>query len=422
MSIEARAREGAAFVAYVCRRFAGDRCLATASALTFTSLLALVPITAIGFAVLAAFPAFEDVHRDIQMLVFQSFLPDVGLRVEEYFTTFVENAGKLTVVGLLGLGVTAILLLATIESTLNGIWRVREARPWQARLVVYWTLLTLGPLLFGASLSLSGYLMAVIRASGVEAATVQLARLAGVVPLLLGAGAFALLYMILPNRRVPPAHAVVGGLTAALLFEVLKRLFAAYVVQLPTYQTIYGAVSALPIFLVWLYVSWGAVLFGAVVAASLGDWRMDRVDRAAEGPAPRLAVALRILAALLDASRRGETLDRDRLTALAGCGAARFGAVLDDLARAGFVVQSGRDRWVLLRDLEGVGLIDLYRALGLGLDGASAEGAAGEVLAEVAEAERRLMARGLKQLLAGPPAGAAPSVGLRRGDDGRAGP
>ena len=282
MSTEPIARiwltQGRAFLAYVLKRFVDDRCLGIAATLSYTSLLALVPMAAIAFAILAVFPVFEGVREEIQAFVFENFVPDTGERLAEHFDGFVDNARGLTTVGIAGLVVTATLLLATIGSTLNTIFRVARPRRLLSRLLVYAFVITLGPLVLGASVSLATNIPALAEAAGIDAftglsGTGLYGRLAWLVPVLIVVGAFSLLYAMVPNRTVRWRDAIAGGMAAGILFSALRLAFAVYLVTFPVYRTLYGALAVVPIFLVWMYLSWAAVLFGAVLTASLADRR-----------------------------------------------------------------------------------------------------------------------------------------------------
>ncbi len=282
---KARLEQGHAFLAYVCKRFAEDRCLGIAATLSYTSLLALVPLAAIGFAVLAVFPVFEDVREEIQAFVFKNFMPETGERLADYFNGFVKNAGSLTAVGIAGLVVAAIMLLATIGSTLNIIFRVARPRRLLARLLVYSAVLTLGPLVVGASVSLATNIPALTKWLGIDVLTGLFGRLSWFVSTLIVAVAFTLLYAVVPNRTVAWRNAIAGGITAGILFSILRWAFGMYLIYFPVYRTIYGALSAVPIFLVWMYLSWAVTLFGAVVTASLSEWRgAGPANRGAQPP------------------------------------------------------------------------------------------------------------------------------------------
>lgn len=357
----------ARFVRYALGRFFADNGLQLAGSLTYTTLLALVPTAVVGFATLAGVPAFAPFREQILEAVFTSLLPDAMETVQAEFNRFAANAGKLGLAGLAGMAVTAVLTLSAIEGAFNTIWRVREKRALAARLAIYWAILTLGPLLFGASISLTSYVYGAARTAGIEGYAPGWLRPAAFAPVALAWLGFAWLYFTLPNRAVRPLHALIGGGVAAFLFEGLKRGFAWYVTAFPTYQAIYGALAAIPILLVWTYLAWSVTLFGALITASLPDWRhRARLGTGAgQGPAPRLAVALALLATLRQAARDGQQIRRRELMAVTEAPPDIEDDVLDKLQHTRFVARTGRDRWMLARDLAAVSLYDLLAALEL---------------------------------------------------------
>jgi membrane protein len=367
--------------AYVEKRFRADGALNMASSLSYTSLLSLVPLLAIALAMLAAFPVFDDVRERLEASLFHYLVPEVGEQVQGYVTGFVANAGKLTAAGIVGLAVSSVMVLVTIESSLNVIFRVATPRSPMSKVLVYWTALTLGPLLLGASFSMSAHLSmsANLYAAGdwVEREGLSSMRqmFAQVSPTLLLVVAFALLYVAVPNRRVKTGDALIGAVAAGLAFTGLRWGFAVYVANSRAYGSIYGAVAMVPIFLFWMYLSWTVVLFGAELAAALPEWRLARHDLG--GPLParrRLVMALNILAALLDDARRnGRGCGRQDLLDAVGEAEHPFLTVLDRLQTEGYVVPTADNRWVLGRDLEGVTLADVVHGLDLGLHLSEAE-------------------------------------------------
>lgn len=353
------------FSAYVWRRFQDDRCLRVAASLSYTSLLALVPMAAIGFAMLAAFPVFEEVRQDIQTTVFENLLPGTAEQTQQYFDSFVANAKRLTAVGIIGLAVTAVMLLGTIESAFNLIFRVTRPRAVVPRVLVFWAVITLGPILVGASFSLGTYLFAVGR--GVVSGALQgaVARFAIVVPTLMIAVAFTLFYVIIPHRPVRWRHALAGGAIAGLMFSALRYGFSIYVAKFPTYQAIYGAVSALPIFLVWMYLSWTVVLLGAVITAGLPEWRGGGQTLARDlRPGARFALAIQILALLFAKSQVGRRAARAEILHQTQADEAAAALLLTRLENAGYAAATARGEWVLSRDLAAVSLEELERDLG----------------------------------------------------------
>jgi membrane protein len=367
--------EGRGFAFHVLQRFGDDRCHRVAGELSYTTLLSLVPLLAVGLAMLTAFPVFAGMREQIQDFVFANFVPAAGDVVQKQFTSFLDNAGKLTIFGIIALGVTALLLLNTIEAAFNAIWREKRARPIIIRFLTYWAILTLGPLLIGSSIALSSYIFTLTRLVGIEAFTGPLGGLVRLLPFALLVLGLMALYVIMPARPARWRPALAGAVVAALLFEVLKRLFALYVAEFPSYEALYGALAALPLFLVWMYLAWGVVLFGAEVAASIPEWRALRRQRPAppELSAPaRLSLALDALGLLRRAIRDGRRRGGGKLSdaALARDTAVDVDALaplLATLAAGGFVAHTTDNRWLLARDLDAATLYDLCQALGFGL-------------------------------------------------------
>jgi len=237
-----------------------DRLPRHAASLAFSSLLALAPMMAIALAVLS----YGDMEVVVEDFIYQFLVPAAGDDVKLYLDQFASGAGKLTAVGGGAFLLTALLLLSNIESSFNDIWRVEEGRSLSSKLTVYWSLVTLGPLLMGASLTMSAYVMSLSVFTG------QVASIGSVlVPMVLMASAFLLLYLVMPNVRVSLMHGLVGALVASLLFEGTKRGFQVYLKNFADYEVVYGALAALPIFLIWIYLSWVVALIGAEVVAVL---------------------------------------------------------------------------------------------------------------------------------------------------------
>ena len=373
-------RDGWRFVGYVIRRFLVDDGSSRAGALAYTSLLAMVPLAAISFAIFSAFPAFDDAREQIQAFVFENFVPSVGSVVQQHLETFTAQTGSLTAVGVVFLVATSLMLLATISRTFDSIWRVAEPRPLLSQLLVYWAVLTLTPLLFGASLSLSSYFFAVAQATGGDVLASPLQRLAGLVPLLLQIIGFSLIYLVIPHYPVRRSDALAGGAVAGVLLEMLKRGFGWYLANFPSYETIYGALAAFPIFLIWMYVAWMVVLVGAEIAAALPEWRagLRVIETSEPPPSRRLSAALGVLHALLVAQGRGRGLSRRAMLRTAQVGPAAVTAALRQLIAARYVVPGERNEYLLARDLERLKLNDLYSAMGMRLTPPSSHTLAGE--------------------------------------------
>ena len=258
------------FINFLIIRGKSDTILRVASSLSYTSLIALVPVLAIALAVFSAFPVFADIRQQIQDMFIQNLMPDAGQDLNMYFNDFINATAKLTTIGVVGIALTAVLLLSTIENSFNFIFKVTTPRRWTTKITLYWTVITLGPLLLGTGLSLRGMVaFHKIFASWPEAQIWLGKILPSVITCLLLIG----VYVFIPNKKVNVSSAFLGAITAMLLFLILRKGFALFMLKNNTYKTLYGAVAAVPLTLVWMYLYWAVVIFGAVVTASLDEYR-----------------------------------------------------------------------------------------------------------------------------------------------------
>jgi membrane protein len=343
----------------VARRFYDDRCTQIAASLTFTTLLAIVPLITVTLTLIAAFPVFRHLIEEIQQFVLENMLPESADMIAVYAEEFAANAGRLTALGLVILTVTAVMLMMTIERACNDIWRVTHQRSVFQRVLVFWTLLTVGPVLIGASLSLTSWLVSLSLGlvSDIPGAGVALLT---TVPIVLTSLALALLYLAMPNRRVAFVDALFGGLFAGLVFEAMKRGFAFYITQFPTYRLVYGAFASVPIFLLWIYVSWLVVLCGAVVVAALPEWRA-RVGQRGTLPGADFFDALQILRILWHAQQDGEAVGLRRLRGAVRAPTERIEGILDAMVGQAWVSRVVPPGWVLGRDPDTIKVEEVYR-------------------------------------------------------------
>ena len=278
-------------------RFRADRLGLTASSLTFTTTIALVPLMTVALAIFSAFPMFGKLQVALQRWLVESLVPDnIARQVLGYLTQFAGQASRLGTLGVVVLFVTALALVLTIDHTLNGIWRVRRRRPLAQRVLLYWSTMTLGPLLLAASVGLTslalsaskGLLGGMPGGVGFLLDTLQY--------LMLAAGTAAL-YHFVPYTPVKWSHAWIGGFFVSTVLEVAKKLLVLYLGKVPTYSVVYGTFATVPILLVWIYLAWVIVLFGAVVTAYLPTLRSGVVRRDL-GPGWRFQLALEVLQGL----------------------------------------------------------------------------------------------------------------------------
>ena len=260
------------FLFFLSRRAQNDTIFRVAASLSYTSLIAVVPLFAIGLAIFSAFPVFDGVKEQVKEFLLRNFVPTIEQEVSQYFAEFIDAAAQLTTIGVVGIAITAILMLSTIENSLNFIFKVTRPRRLTTKITLYWTVITLGPLLLGTAFSLRGYLFTLQKFMPEDLANTQL-LLSKLLPSLITMFLLVLVYVLVPNKKVKISSAVVGSFVAVLLFSVLRRGFGYFMVQAGAYKPLYGALATLPVFLIWMYLAWSVVIFGAVVTAALEEYR-----------------------------------------------------------------------------------------------------------------------------------------------------
>lgn len=351
-----------AFARFLWRRFRDDKCFETAGALSYTTLFAIVPLLAAVFAILSAFPAVAVLNDHVSEFIFRNFVPAVGKTVQGYLLQFAGNASRLTVAGIAVLVLTALMMMSSIEDRFNRIWRVPTRRRGSARLLLYWAALTLGPLLIAAGVGATSWLYEQPVWHGVAHRGLLGVRLWGVAPFVITWVGLTILYEVVPNRRVRWRDALAGALVVAVLFELSRKGFVLYVRQFANYSEIYGALAAIPIFLIWVYLSWVIVLLGAILTAALTTFEYrdegELLPRGCE-----FVGLLRVLQQFALAQREGAALSEAALLEherfLTADLLQRY---LDDLARAGIVHRVESGDWALARDLDHVRVDDVFRA------------------------------------------------------------
>lgn len=346
--------------------------LQIATALAYTTLLSLVPLVAVMFSFLGALPGFADFESAIRDFVFDNFVPAFGETIDEYLNQFAGQARNLTLTGIFFLLAIALMLMATIENAFNRIWKVGEKRRPLLRFLVYWLLLTLGPILLGAGLASTSYLLALPAVDSISGGVDLRGRLLTLLPVLSTTIALTLLYMLVPNCHVAARYAFAGAASAAVLFETVKYAFGYYVKTVPTYEAIYGALAILPIFLIWIYVSWIVVLLGAQLTYSLSTFRLNSSVAEPERDWDLIDVCV-VLGNLSRAQREGGSLTVQQLGALEPeLAVEQIIAILDELQKEHWVLEKETEGdWVLIRDLSEQTLLDLYYLMPGRLPGAT---------------------------------------------------
>lgn len=334
-------------------RFREDRLGMTASSLTFTTLISLVPLVTVMLALFTAFPMFAKFQDSLQKYFLQALVPDnIARPVLGALTQFAAKANRLGTFGLVLLVFTALALMLTIDRTLNAIWRVPKPRPIAQRVLVYWACVTLGPLLLGVSLSMTSYAISASKGF-VGAIPGGISIALNTLEFLLLAGAMAALFHYVPNTHVRWRHAIFGGLFVSLGFEVAKKGLALYLGSVPSFTNIYGAFATVPILLVWIYLGWVVVLMGAVIAAYAPSLQ-GRVVRRADVPGLRFQLAVMVLRELARARESDEHgLSAAQMSSNMRADPLQIEPLLDTLVEMdwlGRLDETGGARYVLLCD------------------------------------------------------------------------
>ncbi|MFC5475116.1 YihY family inner membrane protein [Paraherbaspirillum soli] len=361
---------------FAARRLDEERLPQVAGSLTFTTILALVPILTIALAIFTAFPLFGTFRASLETYFVQNLMPkSVANTILGYLSQFASKSASLSAVGGVALVVTSAMTMATIDHVFNRIWRVKTQRPLIQRVLVYWAIITLGPLLIGISITVTSYLSAA--ANGLVVGWIG-----GWFYTLISVGlttvAFTLLYVGVPNQRVDWRDAFWGGLLAGIVFEIAKRLFAAYVIKFPSYTMVYGTLAALPIFLLWIYMLWMITLVGALLTAALPVVKYERWWHVPT-PGSAFVDAMAVLQVLHQSRTQdcSAAVDAAQIRRATRLGFDESESLLQQMLEAGWVgclrtetatrsqwgrrVLTGMERWTLLVNPEALKLADIYR-------------------------------------------------------------
>ncbi|AMO99362.1 yihY family inner membrane domain protein [Collimonas arenae] len=394
---------------FAARRLDEERLPQVAGSLTFTTILALVPMLTIALAIFTVFPLFSTFRASLEAYFVHNLMPKgVADTILNYLNQFATKSARLSAVGGVALIVTSVLTMSTVDHVFNRIWRVKTQRPWIQRVLVYWAIITLGPLLIGISITVTSSLSAA--ANGLVVSWIG-AWFYTLVSVSLTTGAFTLLYVAVPNQRVNWRDAVWGGLLAGIAFEIAKRVFAAYVIKFPTYTMVYGALAALPIFLLWIYMLWMITLFGALLVAALPVVKYERWWHVPT-PGSAFVDAMSVLRVLYQARTGSDSaaVDAAQIRQATRLGFDESESLLQQMQEVGWVgcvqtempmrSQWGRkvrvsvDGWILLVNPDALKLAEIYRLFVCNL-------VAGKVAeTELAQQVEVAIEQGLEQTLA----------------------
>ncbi|MGY0558152.1 YihY family inner membrane protein [Lysobacter sp. A421] len=349
------------FLRFLGRRVLDDNLFQAAGALSYTTVFALVPLSMVVFGVLSGFPVFAEWSERLSDYIFSNFVPSAARSVEGYLLQFSSNAGQLTTAGIVALVVSLLITLNGVEVTFNRIWRVKATRPKVGRFLVYWTVLTLGAIIAAASLAVSArfFSLSVFDTAAGHALEVVMLQVA---PMVLELIAFSAIYRVVPHRTVQWRHAIAGAVLATCLFELVRWGLGVYLGTFGNYSRIYGTVAFVPIFMMWIFLSWVGVLLGASLASSSSAFRYQPVSM-------RLPVGyeiyglMRLLARFNEARERGEGLHSEDIQHLEPILTdALIQEMLAQLGGINVVRRADDGQWLLARDLDNLALGEIYEA------------------------------------------------------------
>ena len=346
---------------FLWQRFLDDKCFETAGALSYTTLVSLVPLTVVVLTMFAAFPMFEDARDTLINFVFSNFVPAAGETVQNALIDFASNARKLTGISILVMLFSAVSMMISIEDRLYRIWQVHAHRPWGPRLLLYWAALTLGPVLVVGGIAITSYVAAVpLLRNATESLGIG-QQLLKALPFLVTFLTLWLLYSAVPNRRVNRRHTAIGALLGALLFEIARWGFTHYVRHAQNYQQIYGALAIIPLLLLWIYLSWVIVILCASVAASVSAFEYQKPCDVMPRGAEFLGLLV-VLRHFIEAHRAGRSVDPAEIRAAEPT--LRSTAIVtyfEDLAQGRLIQRSDTGGWLLTRSLDSTDLLHVYQ-------------------------------------------------------------
>lgn len=348
--------EAERFIRFVVTHFINDDCTYRASALAFTTLLAVVPLMTVGLAFLSSFPVFRGLSEPIQNFIFDNFVPTTGKEIQNYLQQFAGQVSKLSIWGLIILFITALLVMVTIESSMNQIWRVQSSRRGVSAFLLYWAILSLGPVFLSLSLAVSSYVISIPLIQSIPPPSI----LISCVPFILSLIGFTFLFVVVPNCPVKISHGFWGGLVAAILFELAKESFVYFLSHYNSYQLLYGAFATVPIFFVWVYWMWVITLLGAEISYALAVHHQRRTGKALDG----FSHALLWLYELWNAQKSGKGLALDQLV---NANLQPFTIDINDmitvLSKLELIHTTSEGNFMLSKDLAQVSLYSLSRQL-----------------------------------------------------------
>lgn len=348
------------FILFVIRRFEADRCRDQAGSLTYTTLFAVVPMLTVFLVIISSIKALEPARQQLQQMIYSNFLPKTSIAFDKAFNVFTQNSSNLTVIGVLFLFVTTVMMLTSIETVFNRIWRVQETRNGIVGFMRYWTIISLGPILLGSAFVISSTLASMnVLHNNFAGYQVDGTTLLWVISFALTVLGFFILYWTIPNRNIPVRAAAISGVFSAIVFELLKNLFGFIMTNFTSYTLVYGAFAAVPIFLLWIFMSWNIVLLGVEISYALTAFHTGKIQT--RHP---IFMLLDVLELFYKRQQIGQTVtDAEALKILGRGEIGRWPAYVNLLEKQNIVKRTDNDEYVLVRNLDTVDFWSFYKAL-----------------------------------------------------------
>ena len=348
------------FILFVIRRFEADRCRDQAGSLTYTTLFAVVPMLTVFLVIISSIKALEPARQQLQQMIYSNFLPKTSIAFDKAFNVFTENSSNLTVIGVLFLFITTVLMLTSIESVFNRIWRVKETRNGIIGFMRYWTIISLGPILLGSAFVISSTLASMnVLSNNFAGYEVDGTALFAVISFALTTLGFFILYWTIPNRSVPIKAAAIAGVFGAVAFELLKNLFGFVMTNFTSYTLVYGAFAAVPIFLLWIFLSWNIVLLGVEISYALTAFHTGKIQT--RHP---VLMMLDILELFYKKQKTGQVVtDTEALDILGRGEIGRWPLYVQLLEKQNLVKRTDNNEYVLVRDLDEIDFWSFYTSL-----------------------------------------------------------
>lgn len=348
------------FIRFVLYRFEADRCRESAGSLTYTTLFAIVPMLTVFLVIVSSIKALEPARQQMQTWIYSNFLPKTSIAFDKALNAFTENSSNLTIIGILFLFVNTVLMLSSIELAFNRIWRVRQARGGIVGFMRYWTIISLGPIILGTAFVLSSTVASMnLLSNTVAGYQFDFAYVLLFISFALTCLGFSLLYWTIPNRSVPIKSAVIAGIFSGVVFELLKNLFGFIMSNFTSYQLVYGAFAALPIFLLWIYTSWLVVLLGVEISYAITAFHSDKTTK--RHP---ILMLLDVLELFHQKQKRGGTVsDREAMDILGRGEIGKWPYFIELLEKQNLITRTDSHEFVLIRNLEQVDLWQFVKNL-----------------------------------------------------------